>query len=446
MLKIKNLYLGSLFSLFVFIPSILGQSRMYLKSGIKKQKITFEFIHNLIILPVELNGKTLNLILDTGSSKTIIFGIKNSDSIQLNKASKISLRGLGSGEAIEGIISKNNQLKLQNIVGVNQTIYVVLDDKFDLSSKMGKTIHGIIGFELIKNFIVDINYTTHHISFQNPSKKLKQKNSKYHDFDLTFYNKKPYITANISLSDHTKKKVKLLLDTGSSDALWLFEDKEQGIISPPKYFLDNLGEGLSGTITGKRSKINSFELKSFKFKNPTTAFLDSSATAFARSYKGRNGSIGSRIFKRFRVVLDYPNQKIYLKKAKNFNKEFKYNRAGIEIVHIGKILTAQNHLFQNTFLENKQTSELNKIIFEIDYKYIFKPLYAIHSIRPNSPADLAGLRANDIIKVINGKPTYEYEMDELNALFYGAVGSTLKLSIERNGILFYYQFKLRKLL
>ena len=432
--------------MFFLSPSVFGQSQMHLTNRINKQKITFEFINNLIILPVELNGKELNLIVDTGSSKTIIFGIKNSDSIQLNNSKKILLRGLGSGDPIEGIISKNNHIILQNIVGTNQTIYVVLDDKFDLSSKMGKTIHGIIGFELFKNFIMDINYTTKRIIFYKP-KNLKPPNPKrYQKFDLTFHNKKPYITANVSITDNTKKQVKLLLDTGSSDALWLFEDKEKGILTPPKYFVDNLGEGLSGTITGKRSKINSFELKSFKFNKPTTAFLDSTATAYARSFKGRSGSIGSRIFKRFRVILDYPHQKIYLKKAKNFDKEFKYNRAGIEVAHIGKILTQQNHLFQNTFLGNRETLQSNIINFEVDYKYIFQPLYAIHSIRPDSPADIAGLRANDIIQKINGKPTYEYKLNELNALFYGAVGNTLKLSIERKGILFYYEFKLKKLL
>ena len=446
MRKISIYFLYGVFCLFFFVPSIFGQNQMHLISGINKQKISFELINNLIIIPIELNGKDLNFILDSGASKTIIFGVKNSDSIQLNNSKKIKLRGLGSGEPVEGIKSKNNRIEIQNIVGVNQTIYVVLHDKFDLSSKMGKTIHGIIGYDLLRNFTLDINYATRRIIFYKPSKSKKTNASKYQDFNLTFHHKKPYLTASISIANNTKKQVKLLIDTGSSDALWLFEDENEGIVTPSKFFIDNLGEGLSGPIIGKRSKINSFEIGSFKFNKPTTAFLDSSATSYARSFKERNGSIGSRIFKRFRVILDYPHQKIYLKKTRNFNKEFRYNRAGIEIAYIGKVLT-QEHLFQNTvLLENEDVQKVHTINYEIDYKYIFKPVYGIQGIRPDSPADLAGIKVNDVIQKINGKPTYEYKLEELNAIFYGKIGSTVKLTIQRYGASFYYEFKLKKLL
>ena len=41
---------------------------------------------------------------------------------------------------------------------------------FDLSSKMGTTIHGIIGYNLLRNFVVKINYRTKRIHFYNPKK------------------------------------------------------------------------------------------------------------------------------------------------------------------------------------------------------------------------------------------------------------------------------------
>ena len=340
----KTPFLFYFISLLLFVSSIFGQSQMQLLGGSNKQKTPFEFINNLIIIPLELNGSNLNFIVDSGASNTIIFGIQNSDSIQFNNSKKIKLRGLGSGEPIEGILSKNNTIKIKNIVGVNQTVYVILDDKFDLSGRMGKTIHGIIGYDLLKNFVTDINYASKRLIFYKPSKFRHPNPKKYQRFDLTFHHKKPYINANISITDTSKHHMKLLIDTGSSDALWLFENTKTGLVTQHKYFKDHLGEGLSGSIDGKRSKINSFTLGSFVFKNPTTAFLDSLATAHARSYKGRNGSIGSRILKRFRVILDYPNQGIFLKKTKNFNKEFRYNRAGIEIAYIGKTLVQQKHM------------------------------------------------------------------------------------------------------
>ena len=50
-----------------------AQSSMFFTNGIQKQKIHFEFHHNLIIIPMEVNGIELNFVLDTGASKTVIF-------------------------------------------------------------------------------------------------------------------------------------------------------------------------------------------------------------------------------------------------------------------------------------------------------------------------------------------------------------------------------------
>ncbi len=444
----KAPFLYYFISLLFCVPSIFGQSQMRLIGGHNRQKMPFEFTNNLIVIPLELNGSNLNFILDSGASNTIIFGIQNSDSIQFNNSKKIKLRGLGSGEPIEGILSKNNTIKIQNIVGVNQTVYVILDDTFDLSGRMGKTIHGIIGYDLFKNFVIDINYATKRLIFHKPSKFHHPNPKKYQRFNLIFHHKKPYVKATISITDTSKHHAKLLIDTGSSDALWLFENVKTGLVTQHKHFKDHLGEGLSGSIDGKRSKINSFTLGSFVFKNPTTAFLDSLATSYARSYEGRNGSIGSRILKRFRVILDYPNQGMFLKKTKNFNKEFRYNRAGIELAYIGKTLVQQKHIFQNTISEISSKKEGNTVSFEIDYNYVFKPIYGIYKIRKGSPAALAGLKVHDMIQSINGKPAYEYKISEINALFYGADGSKIKIIVERerSGVYYTYQFQLKKML
>jgi hypothetical protein len=427
----------------MMFSKIFSQSEMRFIGNNTKQKISFETNNNLIVIPILLNGKKLSFILDSGASRTIIFGVGISDSLVLNDSKKILLRGLGSGEPIEGISSKGNIIKIKNILGINQTVYVIFGDKFDLSAKMGKTIHGIIGYDILKNFITKIDYRKRQITFYKPSK-FQIPNSKYKKFDITFHHKKPYIDALIKITDTSTHLAKLLIDTGNSDALWLFEDKRNGLIIQNKFFKDHIGEGLSGSIDGKRSKIKSFNIGPYTFNNPTTAFLDSTATSYARAYDQRNGSIGSRVLNRFTIILDYPNQKIYLKKTKSFDKEFKYNRAGIELSYIGKTLIRRDYFSSQTIIGNQQVNETNSVRFIIDYQYEFKPVFGIHKIRPGSPADIAGLKVNDIINKINGKPAYEYKLKDIVNLFYGAEGSTIKLLVERRNALFYYEFKLKK--
>ena len=107
-----------------------------------------------------------------------------------------------------------------------------------MSSKLGITIHGIIGYEILKDFVVDINYGTKRINFYKPDKYKHKICKKCETFDLSFFKLKPYIDVGIKLEPVSNKiiPVKLLIDSGGSDALWLFENSHPDIL-PPKFFL-----------------------------------------------------------------------------------------------------------------------------------------------------------------------------------------------------------------
>ncbi|OYZ03630.1 MAG: hypothetical protein B7Y32_04660, partial [Methylophilales bacterium 16-45-7] len=70
----------------------------------------------------------------------------------LHNKEKVKLQGLGSEESVEAILSKGNVFAFGSIGGLNQSLYLILDDSFDLSSKLGITVHGIIGYEILKDF------------------------------------------------------------------------------------------------------------------------------------------------------------------------------------------------------------------------------------------------------------------------------------------------------
>ena len=112
------------------------------------------------MIPVEVNNTKLSFILDTGVDKTILFSLSENDSLGLKNVKKTSLQGLGKGKAIDALISKKNELKVGGLKNNNETIYVILKDQFELSGKMGTTIHGIIGYSLLKDVIANINYKT----------------------------------------------------------------------------------------------------------------------------------------------------------------------------------------------------------------------------------------------------------------------------------------------
>jgi len=420
-----------------------SQTSFQFVSEAKKQTISFKLVSNLIIIPIEVNDKKLNFILDSGVGTTILFNIEKKDSVNLRNVKPVKLKGLGNAEPVDAILSTNNKFKIKDIVSGNQKLYVIFNDFFDLSSKLGTTIHGIIGYNLLRDLLIKINYGTKRITFYNAKKNNFKGCKKCTPFNLEFYKLKPYITAGVKLNANNPKitEVKLLIDSGGSDAMWLFENTHSDLKPPTNYFDDYLGEGLSGPIKGKRTKIDALILGNFKLKKPTVSYPDSLSIVHALQFKERNGSLGANILKRFTVYFDYKNSKLYLKKNSSFKDSFRYNMSGIELAHNGKLLVKEGN--SNLFRINNKTSSEDSFVTSISYKYAFKPSYIIHRVNKDSPAFEAGILPGDILIKIDNKYSFNYKLEEIVEKFYQKEGTLVRVVVERYGKDYFFQFKLK---
>jgi hypothetical protein len=66
-------------------------------------------------------------------------------------------RGLGGGEPVAAILSNNIKMQVNGLIAQNEFIYVIF---IDLSRNIGTTFHDIIGYDLLRDFAVEINYKT----------------------------------------------------------------------------------------------------------------------------------------------------------------------------------------------------------------------------------------------------------------------------------------------
>ena len=142
-----------------FLPA---QGKFFLKEDVSK-KIEFQFINNLIIVPIEINGVKLSFVLDTGVSKPILFNLSENDSLDLKNVKTFYLHGLGGDGKVQAIKSSYNKLKIGDAIGLKQDIYVVLDSQINFTSRLGVLVHGIIGYNIFKDFVVEINYRSKYI-------------------------------------------------------------------------------------------------------------------------------------------------------------------------------------------------------------------------------------------------------------------------------------------
>ncbi|RYZ76783.1 MAG: signal protein PDZ, partial [Proteobacteria bacterium] len=259
---------------FLFVVSSMAQAQGNFRFSSDKSRtvIPFKLINNLIIVPAKLNGVDLNFLLDTGVEETILFSLKDNNEITFENAETIQLRGLGSQAPIEGLKSRNNRLEFKDLHDDNHDIYIVLDQGFNFSSHIGVPVNGIIGYQFFRNNLVQIDYDARKITVFNDREKARAKiRRKFESFPLSIEFRKPYVTASI-VQNERPVGTKLLLDTGSSDAVWLFEERSDSIALPEVFFEDFLGRGFSGDVHGKRGRIDKFVFGRFAFASPIAAF------------------------------------------------------------------------------------------------------------------------------------------------------------------------------
>ncbi len=435
------------FIFFIQVFQVLGQNGFALKEGIDKVNIPFKLINNLIFIPLKVNGVELHFLLDSGVEETILFSMEEKKEVNFFNVEKISLRGLGSETAIEGLKSTNNTLENNGLLSENHLLYIVLDQNFNLSFHVGIPVNGIIGYNFFKNNLVEINYEKKRISvYRDTEKNKKRIEKKFEMLPITIEKSKPYIQSSVIINSD-EIPTKLLIDIGNSDAIWLFENKEKAINIPAKNFEDYLGKGFSGDVEGKRAQIKKFSFSKFEFNRPIVAFPDSTSIRNVKMVKDRAGSIGSEILRRFDIVFDYQNQQLFLNKNRNYSSAFNYNKSGVEIQHYGLQWVQETVRLETvpykgtTTVENGSTNLSN-----FKYKFVLKPIYVLAHVRKNSLAALSGLQKGDIIIKINQKPGYEFTLEKINALLKSEDENWINFEVERESQILKFKFQLLNVL
>ena len=426
---------------------VFAQQGFQFENEINKVSVPFKLINNLIFVPIKVNGVELNFLLDTGVTETILFSLEDKKEVLFSNTEKILLRGLGNQVAVEGLKSSNNKLEFSSLKMPNHLLYIVLDPEFNLSSHIGIPVNGIVGYQFFRNNLVEINYRKKKITvFKDTPINRKKIEKKFDAMAITVEKFKPYIQGTVTLEDHSIP-VKLLVDIGNSDAVWLFQDRSKFIKIPEKSFDDYLGKGFSGDVIGKRGKIEKIAMSNFEFNYPIAAFPDSSSIRNVTMVPDRMGSVGGEIMKRFDLVFDYQNEQLFLKKNSNYSQPFSYNKSGVEIQHNG-LQWVQETVPMEMVKTPRANSEISVYNAKTEFKYKFqlKPLYEIAHVRANSPAATAGLLKGDIIIKINNSPTYKYTLQDIISLFRSTVDKWIVLEIERNNEIIKFKFQLNDIL
>jgi hypothetical protein len=194
--------------------------------------------HLIILSPIINDTLKVNLILDTGSRNTILFGKRFQKFFNLSTAKTATFSGLGEGKPIQGKVTLGNNFSMNGIVGTNICVIVVPRRQNFLGLN---DIDGVIGYDLIYRFEIEVDPARSLITFR-PTDQFSARRDRF--ISLNTSEIIPLSIGEITF-DQTVVSLPVLVDTGS----------ELGVLYKCRSFstidASVIGKGFNGSIWGK---------------------------------------------------------------------------------------------------------------------------------------------------------------------------------------------------
>ncbi len=338
-----------------------------------------------ILLPVKFKEKEYLFMLDTGSSYT---AFDTSMKHELGKVKKVE-KALTAGSHIVAEIFDAPEVFLGPFNMQDCGEVACLDLKM-VSLVLGKKISGLIGMNFLRKYVIQIDFDKGTLSFLQP---IAEHHSDWGielamEYDSLGW---PQITGLI-LDDI---EVEFVIDTGA-----------------------NITGGLDSEIFGKtlsENKLKTCEIlfatasgvireREMRIKNLSVGLLNYADLIFGEANWSH---LGLLFLSRHTVTFDFPNSRMYLKQGKGFKKNDETDMSGLHLLRI-----------------SNQT--------------------VVYSVDEGSPAQKAGIMANDIILKVGDKDANTYDILELRRLLMSGDKRNITMTIKHGDDVKDVSFLLKK--
>jgi hypothetical protein len=302
--------------LLFFSPFVRDAGLLNAQTAGLNEVIPFKYVRNKTILPVTIgNSRTLNIILDSGmgSNGLLIMNPALKDSVQLSNPVNAQIAGGGKRPNQYTLFADSMNFSIGSKIFSNQRIIILQGDSFK-----GFDNDGVTGYSLFGHYQVEINNDNNTISLHNFNN--KEIDESWFGIPVYFnHNNIPWIDILVFVNEKTPVKLCCYIDYASSESIELLQKENQKFTEPVEKEEYYLGRGLSGDIYGSKGVVSKVIIGPYELKNVTAAF----APFKSRSKQGNaDGIVANHLLRRFNLIFDYQNKKLYIKPNSHFNKTF----------------------------------------------------------------------------------------------------------------------------
>ena len=366
-------------------------------AGQSANRIPFERVGNFVYLRARVNdSEPLWFLLDTGATASYF------------DTERAKTLGLGQDNFAKGVSLDFPGAKL-----LNQKF---LPQRLGFGIYNGHAIDGLLGYDFISRFVIEIDYVNNTVSLHEP------KSYKYSGsgeiVPLTLLEddsggKVPLVQVKIMQQGRAAVEGKFMADIAVRTAVSFntpFVDANKLLQSAGQTIQVPLGGG-AAVRESKQSigRVPSIQFGGFTFKKPVAIyFQDKQGVVASPEF---DGIIGAEILRRFNVIFDYSRRQMILEPNRYISESEEYDMSGMLLIAEGT-----------------------------DFK-----TFKVRRTIENSPATLAGLREGDIISAVDGKSTSNLTLEQVRQMFKQK-GRSYRLTVERDGQKIQTKIKLRRLI
>ncbi len=268
-----------------------------------------------MVITVKINGlEVSNFVLDSGASVTAI-----DDDI----ASELGLEMEEEKAQIVGTDSVNNE--------VNKTIpqRISIDQKVKLRGiKLYSTdlsrygdINGIIGFDLFRKYISEVNFTQKTIRFYT---RINSKNTKaYRSIDFVESYCTPEVEISFALANGERFSGKVFFDTGNVKSPLIINSNfqtEKDLQAKIESASSPEGQELSKIGARRSTTVKNLSFGDFTFSLVPVSLSD--AKEGVLNWNEYLGLLGLDVIRQFDFILDYKSKQIHYRPNLNYKKTF----------------------------------------------------------------------------------------------------------------------------
>ena len=190
-----------------------------------------------------------------------------------------------------------------------------------MNAPPGFEFDGIIGYDFIKAFVVEIDYQKKTLTLRDPAQYVYR--GKGDVISLNLANRKtPLIRTIFRVNKQPAFPANLELDSGADNAFLLNSPavKKQRLLATFKNAIQSTANGAGGKQSRVIVRFRSAKFGRFIIKNPPVALsLDKVGAGAATD---NDGVIGGEVLRRFKVIIDYSRQRMILEPNSDFDQPY----------------------------------------------------------------------------------------------------------------------------